>query len=337
MLRRHTIGMVLCGVLSAVSGCGGAADEEAAAVESGATSALVFADCALTSSNETARAECANVDVPLDWGRPEGRRANVFVKRVRGSAPGPHAQMWLLQGGPGSSGQSLTSLASVLVKEDPRFDVYIPDHRGTGRSTHLECPTHSVYLSPAECVAELEQIWGRDGLATFTTTTAARDLGHLVERTRAPGQEVHVYGVSYGTYLAQRYLQLFPEQPTAVTLDGVCQAGLCSLPMLAYWRDRVGKRFLRECSADAFCASKLGLDPEAKVRAAVAVAEAGTCAGLAGMNGALFREILASLMYHANRRVVIPPLVYRTLRCGAEDVAPLRQLVSLVAPQRRVR
>ena len=113
------------------------------------------------------------------------------------------------------------------------------------------------------CADEVQQRWG-GALGTFSTTTAARDVGHLIERTRAPGQEVHVYGVSYGTYWAQRYMQLFPEQATTVTLDSVCQAGLCSLLKYGYWQDTVYRRFIGECAEDAFCAGKLGAIPSPK-------------------------------------------------------------------------
>ena len=52
------------------------------------------------------QAECSNVDVPLDWTQPEGQRANVFFKRIHGTAP-LHKQVWFASGGPGALGGSL--------------------------------------------------------------------------------------------------------------------------------------------------------------------------------------------------------------------------------------
>jgi pimeloyl-ACP methyl ester carboxylesterase len=333
-MRRPTALLLAPSLAIALGACAAPADEagsDEAAVERAAPAPIAFADCPLFSAgfSPTARAECANVDVPLDWAHPEGRRANLFVKRVRGTAPGVHKQMWLLAGGPGGAGDTMESMVGILG--DPAIDVYIPDHRGTGRSTYLGCPT-SATAGTAACVAELRQTWGEDGLRTFTTSTAARDLAHLVDRTREPGQEVHVYGVSYGTYWAQRYLQLFPKQPTAVTLDSVCQSGLCSLPKMGYWLDRVGKQYMAECAADAFCAAKLGPDPIATIKQAIAVADAGTCAGLAGVNGARLRGMLGAMLRSSKIRNLIPATAYRVLRCSAADVAALTKLRAVMMP-----
>jgi hypothetical protein len=77
--------------------------------------AVTFAPCSLVTGGSDGRAECATVDVPLDWDNPSGRRASFFVKRLRGSAPGPHKQMWLLQGGPGGAGDGFEPIAPKLA------------------------------------------------------------------------------------------------------------------------------------------------------------------------------------------------------------------------------
>lgn len=326
-------------VLVALAACGGTEAEGPAAPvtipesappgDAGAPAAqpepVAFKPCSVQTGGSDTGAECADVEVPLDWSKPEGKTVTVFVKRMRGSAAGPHQQMWLLQGGPGGAGDGLEPMAAEVLSRNGAFDVYIPDHRGTGRSAFLECPiSTSTRFDPAACGAELVKAWGKDGLATFNTTTAARDVGHLVERTREPGQKVHVYGVSYGTYWAQRYLQLFPDQATAVTLDSVCQAGLCSFLKIDYWRDVVGKKFLAECAADAVCGAKLGPDPVAKVREAMAVADAGTCDGTEGMNGEYLQAYFGYFLASFQIRSIIPPLTYRILRCSPEDVTALK-------------
>ncbi len=293
---------------------------------------IAFAKCSLQTTGSDGRAECANVEVPLDWSKPDDRKVTFFVKRLVGSAPGPHAQLWLLQGGPGGAGDGLEDLVNVLSKDGSiaSFDVYLPDHRGTGRSAYLDCPTTrgDYPFDYGACAAEAQKIWGKDGFTTFTTTTAARDVGHVIERTRMAGQGVHVYGVSYGTYWAQRYLQLFPTQPTAVTLDSVCGPGLCSYMKIGYWFDHVGKKFLGACSADPTCSEKMGPDPVAKVRDAIAVADARTCAGLKGLDAASLRQIFTWFIASGEMRPLVPAVSYRAVRCNADDVTALTSFVS---------
>lgn len=272
---------------------------------------------------------CANVDLPLEYSKPEGRHIRLFVKRVQGSAPGPHKQLWLLAGGPGGAGDSFDYQAATLLTANPELDLYIPDHRGVGRSTFLGCPEHEATGPFTACIDEMVQTWGRDGLAAFSTTAAARDVGTVIERTRAPGQEVHVYGVSYGTYLAQRYLQIFPKQPTSVTLDGVCQSGLCSLLYYSYWSDQTAQEFMGECAADAFCRSKLGPEPMERVKEAIAIGEAGTCAGLSDLRGAGLKNLLHAFSRSFGLRTLVPAVTYRVLRCNEQDVVALQNLASL--------
>jgi pimeloyl-ACP methyl ester carboxylesterase len=198
----------------------------------------------------------------------------------------------------------------------------MPDHRGTGRSTFLECPQHDG--NGVGCAGELLSTWGADALKTFSTSTAARDVGFVIDQIREPGQEVHVYGVSYGTYWAQRYLQIFPNQPTAVTLDSICQQGLCSLLKFGYWADRVGRKFMSECANDAFCANRLGADPVAKVNEAIAAVDAHRCAGTSAFDGSTWRSILGMFAIQFPVRPLVPALTYRILRCNAGDVAALK-------------
>jgi len=327
--------------------CGGSEGESAApilqppaAVEpeptAPARAPITFASCSLQTGGSDGRAECAEVEVPLDWSASGARdkKVSFFVKRLVGTAAGPHAQLWLLQGGPGGAGDGLEGLVNALSKDAAldSFDIYIPDHRGTGRSAYLDCPEAKKFppFDFAACGAEAEKTWGKEGLATFTTTTAARDVGDTIERLRTTGQSVHVYGVSYGTYWAQRYLQLYPTQPSAVTLDSMCGPGLCNYLTIGYWFDRVGKKLMGDCAADATCREKLGADPVAKTAEAVAIADAKTCTGLRGVNGAMLRQVFTWFVANVELRDLVPAVVARTVRCDDDDVAALTTFVSNV-------
>jgi pimeloyl-ACP methyl ester carboxylesterase len=291
---------------------------------------IAWKACSAITGESGGGAECATIEVPLDWNDVEGKKAELFVKRIVGSGS-PRKQVWLLQGGPGGAGDGMEEMALELAAQDKSFDVYIPDHRGTGRSTYLGCKAQQLGLYSLDawqtCINEVKQTWG-DKLATFSTTTAARDLGYAIQRTRAPGQDVHVYGVSYGTYWAQRYLQIFPAQPTTVVLDGVCQSGLCSLSRYGKWFDDVGKKYLGDCANDAFCASKLGHDPVAKVNEAFAKLDARSCPGItAGWDGSVMRQVFAMFVASFQMRALVPSTTHRILRCSAEDVTAVNHMI----------
>lgn len=294
---------------------------------------LAWKSCPIFTGEQGTGAECATIEVPLDWADPNGKKAELFVKRISGSGPN-RKQVWLLQGGPGGAGDGMEDMAAELSRQDASVDVYIPDHRGTGRSTYLGCKQQQFGVYSLDdwqiCLEEVKQTWG-DKLATFSTTTAARDVGYAIERTRAVGQEVHVYGVSYGTYWAQRYLQIFPQQPTTVVLDGVCQSGICSLTKYGKWFDDVGKKFLGECAQDAFCASKMGPDPVAKVREALAALDARTCSGItAGWRAAEMRRIFTMFLASFQMRNLVPATAYRILRCSADDVTAINHMLQTI-------
>jgi pimeloyl-ACP methyl ester carboxylesterase len=297
-----------------------------------APAAITFNPCPIYTGEQGGGAECATIEVPLDYAKPDGQKAELFVKRIPGTGS-KRKQVWLLQGGPGGAGDGLEDMAAMLARQDSSLDVYIPDHRGTGRSTYLGCPKQQkvgLYdmADWQTCINEVKAKWG-DGLATFSTTTAARDVGYAIERTRAPGQEAHVYGVSYGTYWAQRYMQVHPTQATSVVLDGVCQSGICSLTKYGYWYDGVAKKFMGECAADAFCAGKLGPDPVGKVKEALAKIDAHTCSGVApGWRTDDMRQVFSMFIASVEMRNLVPAVTYRLLRCSPEDVSAINNMVA---------
>src|SRR5688572_4845911 len=43
---------------------------------------IPFAQCSLDTYGKDKLAECANVEVPLDWDKPDGKKMSLFVKRV---------------------------------------------------------------------------------------------------------------------------------------------------------------------------------------------------------------------------------------------------------------
>lgn len=113
-------------------------------------------------------ADCATIEVPLDWDTPDGPRIPYFVKRIPAASGPSTGMLWMLQGGPGVPGESLEQLAPAFAQALPNVDIYIPDHRGVGQSRLLGCAGMSA-LDTA-CQAQVRDELGEGGTEHFSVT-----------------------------------------------------------------------------------------------------------------------------------------------------------------------
>ena len=159
-------------------------------------------------------AECATLQLPLDYEEPDGAMINYFVKRVSSSRPKKDGAgtIWLLNGGPGFSGVTMECMLPQLIDlTEGRFAVVIPDHRGTGRSSPLFCDWEDGSAAfSKECDDAAMEHYGIQYLNHFTTSNAARDMHAAIAQIgrRTPERPVTIHAVSYGTILAQRSVSL---------------------------------------------------------------------------------------------------------------------------------
>ena len=302
--------------------------------------APTWVPCTLYSDGRGPGAECATVDVPLDWSTPDRGRLPLFVKRYR--AKESRGQLWLLQGGPGGASNAFEPMAHQLVDQlGVKLDVYMLDHRGVGRSARLGCPAEEATDSPggarvvadeqSACFTAMMARYG-DQLPYFSTTQAATDLGRLIAATRGARDRIYVYGVSYGTYWAHRYLQIYPQQPTATVLDSVCAPTTCRLNRYDDWFDQLGRTLLDACGNDSACAARLGTAAQKKADEIFRRLAAGHCSQLAsgGIDRARLRRAMGRLLTIWTHRTAIPPLLYRIDRCRDDDIDAIRSLIAAV-------
>ncbi|OQR83391.1 serine protease family S33 [Thraustotheca clavata] len=197
--------------------------------------------------------ECAQFTLPLCHAGvcDSNKTIEVFVKRALANKQNPKA-VWLLQGGPGAStaGTMEKIMVSVYKRLDGAANVYTMDHRGTGRSHRLGCTAAQVETSGSPtygeitpevlsaCIQDVNIQLGASInckwfilqhennnsfiasiLSAFSTTSAALDLSTLINYTN--NTNTYVYGVSYGTYLVERLMQLNNSNIRGYILDGV--------------------------------------------------------------------------------------------------------------------
>lgn len=201
-------------------------------------------------------AQCAELQVPLDYAHPAGRKITVAIAR-RAATDTQHRQGTLVVniGGPEASRQGVNAFLAASPQVAAIFDLVGIDPRFFGRSTPLECnwPTdrylnlvqfgtpdrtsfdHSVAL--AKDLADRCAPYA-DVLPFASTRNTARDMDRV--RAALGEQRISFLGWSYGTYLGAVYLQLFPGRSDRFVLDS------------SHGPDSYGPRWTREtASADA--------------------------------------------------------------------------------------
>ncbi len=277
--------------------------------------------------------QCASTAVPLFWEHPSGLELHVQALRLSAAEP-PRAQLWLVHGGPGSSGvRGFAQLMAQLHAADPGLELLTLDHRGVGLSHKLVCPVEEAAASPGarrilreeveSCARSLRERYG-ERLAAFSTEQAARDLVAHLRAGRRPGVPVFLLGTSYGSYLVQRVLQVAPSAVDGAVLDGVLPPG-ASFAGRALASERVGLRILKACAADSLCGVRLGAAPGERLRRLYARLAAGHCAALPG-GPRRVRRWLARMLVYGPTNAAIPAVIHRLERCSPRDVAALSHL-----------
>jgi pimeloyl-ACP methyl ester carboxylesterase len=209
--------------------------------------------------------QCATLSVPENYAAPEGTRLELYVARVPAASANPRPDpLVLISGGPGQSAIDFylqSRAAFELVRRDR--DIVLLDQRGTGRSVAgLQCELpEGMELEMAgnevldrvigACLTELS-----NDPAAFTTSVAVRDLERL--RQALGIAEWNLYGISYGTRVAQHYLRRYPEATRAVILDGIVPAALALGPDIAPNAQAALDAIWQRCAQAAACADRFG-------------------------------------------------------------------------------
>ena len=208
---------------------------------------------------------CATAGVPIDPNAPDGETFDLFVARIPSQVADPLPDpLILIAGGPGQS------TVDFYMQNRPVFapvrrerDLILVDQRGTGRSAAgFQCELDAdldfqiadealLESLTADCLEELE----RDP-RFFTTSMAVRDLEFV--RRELGVDQWNVYGVSYGTRVAQHYLRRYPEHVRTAILDGVVPPTLELGPYIAINAQATLDRLFERCAEDDACAVQFG-------------------------------------------------------------------------------
>jgi pimeloyl-ACP methyl ester carboxylesterase len=183
---------------------------------------------------DSAGVRCADVTVPLDYARPDGRTIVVAISRLRAADPAHRIGTLIINtGGPGGPGLSdVLPTRDALKDVAPRYDLIGMDPRFVGRSTPLDCswptgtsnrsagPDRAGFQETVAFEADLAARCARrqGGLLPYASTrNTARDIDTIRAVLAQP--KLSFLGYSYGTYLGSVYLQMFPRHVDRVVLD----------------------------------------------------------------------------------------------------------------------
>ena len=218
---------------------------------------------------QSIEARCGALKVPENRNDPHSRKIDLNVAVVPALDRRAAADaLFILAGGPGQAATDFyTLIAPAFARVQRERDIVLVDQRGTGGSNALNCPfpdeDEAADLTPAQLRAH-----ARDCLASlhadprfYTTSVAVQDLDAV--RAALGYARINLYGVSYGTRVAQHYLRRFPGQVRALILDGVVPPDAVLAADGALHAQRTLELIFARCHTDAACHAAFA-DPRAQ-------------------------------------------------------------------------
>ena len=182
--------------------------------------------------------QCATLEVPLDYERPEQGPVNIAMARIPSTGKKTIGSLFMNPGGPGGSGLAAleSSAQRYSDKIKRRFHITSWDPRGIGETT----PTLQSCQQPFPVLNETGKINWNDGLKKsrhqwrnanqacqnensefinyLGTRNVARDLNRMRQAVGDPKLTFH--GKSYGTRIGYTYAEMYPNKVRALVLDG---------------------------------------------------------------------------------------------------------------------
>jgi pimeloyl-ACP methyl ester carboxylesterase len=258
---KRTLPAVVAAAALALSACtgGGSASGDKVSAD-----ALSWHAC----PSEGSSAQCAQLQVPLNYADRGGRKITLALSEVPATAPADKRQGVLLvnPGGPGGSGLSLASFVASGL--DPavasEYDIVGFDPRGVGSSVPaLHCdpsffsgarPDYIPATAAGETAledrakayaADCERKYGWM-LPYMTTEDVARDMDSI--RAALGVSQISYFGYSYGTYIGQVYATMFGHRLRRMVLDSVVD------PEGVWWTDNIDQDYAFQGRQQAFFA-----------------------------------------------------------------------------------
>jgi pimeloyl-ACP methyl ester carboxylesterase len=241
----------------------GAAVAAAAVAPAASATQLPLHECRLEHPLRLAsiQARCGVLKVPEDRTQPGGATIDLSIAVVpalnRRAAAAP---LFLLAGGPGQGVTAMyASYASAFARVNRNHDIVLVDQRGTGSSAPLSCAYPEDWRAEADDMPALRQAtldclhrYG-DRVRFYTSGAAVADLDAV--RTALKYPVIELYGVSYGTRVAELYMRRYPQSVHAAILDGVTYPEQAIGPDTPQDGERALDLIVKRCRESQDCAA----------------------------------------------------------------------------------
>ncbi|HWX32338.1 MAG TPA: alpha/beta hydrolase [Steroidobacteraceae bacterium] len=291
-------------------------------------------------------ARCGVLKVPEDRTQPGGAAIELSVAVVpalnRRAAAAP---LFVLAGGPGQGATAMyASHAAAFARVNRNHDIVLIDQRGTGKSAPLTCDYPDDWLALSDALPVLREAtlaclhrYG-DRVRFYTSSAAVADLEAARNALGLP--VIDLYGVSYGTRMAQLYMRRYPEAVHAVILDGVTFPEQAIGPATPLDAERALDLIVSRCEHSRDCAAAfpvLGQELEGLRRmfgpqkSMITLDDPNSALPLKiEFNRGMLNAALRFLSYSANQASLLPTLIHRAAQ-GA--LAPLAAQTVMTARQ----
>lgn len=212
---------------------------------------------------------CGTYAVFENYKTKKGRKINLNIIVV----PAVHKTsnqlpIFYFEGGPGLAATKNVSFfgeSNNPYRQD--HDIVLIDARGTGGSNPLNCfqlqyqrgiadqfnpvnPPEDIYPE-AEVKACYDSLSKNADLTQYTTTNIANDIEEV--RLWLGYKKIHLFGLSYGTRLAQEYMRRFPKAVQTVVLQSPTSTG-SRMPLYhAKFAQASLDKLFEDCAKDSLC------------------------------------------------------------------------------------
>jgi pimeloyl-ACP methyl ester carboxylesterase len=192
--------------------------------------------------------------VPLDHGGQATGSLRLAVGYAS-NATAPHGMLLFLTGGPGQPGVPFLERVQSRLGSDMRgYRLVMFDQRGTGGDA-LKCPELQAVAGGSDLVVPppgaIQACAGAIGPSQryYTTSETAADIDSL--RKAFGISKLTLDGVSYGTFVAERYALAYPQHVARLVLDSVVPQQGVDATYLATLQATA--RVLRSACAEQHC------------------------------------------------------------------------------------
>jgi len=245
-----------------------------------AAQSLTLEECRISAGpgHPGIKARCGTMLRPENPADPDSPEIEVRVAVVAALNLSPETDAIVpIAGGPGQGSiEFYSSVSSAFEKLRRNRDILLVDQRGTGESSRMDCVIEDDAIlfedqysleDTVEFIGECLEALPHDP-RYFTTSVAVADLE--AARVALGYTSLNLYGVSYGSRVAQHFARRYPESTRTVVIDGVVPPQISLGPEIATESQRALDNILARCAADAACSESF---PDIEATFARVVAE----------------------------------------------------------------